>query len=155
MKTSSGRLLTLGTGPRMAFAAAPAAILLGLAALAPGTGFAAEPPDKAVAAKAESSTPQADANKPGTTSAIVGGREVSVTAPDTTATVNVAGPNAEVRVGTRLLIVEKNQLTLDGKPLGPLPPDTRKVEVVLDKGGLVVKADGKEAARAPLQDQPQ
>lgn len=116
---------------------------------------AAEPPDKPLATKAESATPNADADKPGTTSAIVGGREVSVTAPDTTATVNVVGPTAEVRIGTRLLVVEKAQLTLDGKPLGPLPPDSRKVEVVLDKGGLVVKADGKESARAPMQDQPQ
>lgn len=112
----------------------------------------AEPNDKPVAAKSESTTSDAvkEGDKPGVVSAVVGGREVSVTAPDTAATINVTGPRAEVRVGPQLLVVERNQLTLDGKPLGELPADTRKVEVVLAKGTLSVKADGKEVARAKV-----
>ena len=142
---------------RHLFALAVAATILTATALAPAPAAAADPPDKPVAAQSETTTPQAqaEADLPATTSAVVSGLEVRVTAPGTTASVEAVGPTAEVRVGTRLLVVEKPHLTLDGKPLGNLPPNARKVEVVLDKGALIVKADGKEAARAPAaQEQP-
>lgn len=130
---------------------------LAMAAFAAPAGLRAQtagPPDKPVAAKAESATPEADANKPGDTSVMVAGREIRVTAPGTTPTINVIGPRAEVRVGPHLVVVEKDQLTLDGKALGQLPPDTHKVEVIMSKGTLSVKADGKEAAQAKVVDAP-
>lgn len=104
--------------------------------------------NKPVAAKADSATPNADAAKPGVVSAVVGGREVSVTAPETTATINVVGPRAEVVVGLQTIIVEKNQVVVEGKALAEIPAETRKVEVIVNKGSVSVKADGKEVGKA-------
>ncbi len=106
--------------------------------------------NKPVAAKADSAAPAADGDKPGVVSAVVGGREVSVTAPDTTATINVVGPRAEVKAGPQLIVVEKNQIVVDGKALGEIPPDTRKVEITVAKGAVSVKADGKEVGKTPI-----
>lgn len=123
------------------------------------TANAAEPQDKSVAVRSDEAVPAPTApgettapspTKPGLVSALVAGREVTVTAPDTSASINVVGPTAEVRVGPQLLVVEKSQMTLDGQPLGQLPPDTKKIEVILGKGMLSVKGDGKEIARAKV-----
>ncbi|MGV3660786.1 MAG: hypothetical protein ACO1TE_11400 [Prosthecobacter sp.] len=114
---------------------------------------AAEPLDKPVAARSDEAVPAPtapDPAKPGIVSALVGGREVSVTAADTAASINVVGPTAEVKVGAQMLMVEKTQLVLDGKPLAELPPETKKVEILLAKGMLSIKGDGKEVARAKV-----
>lgn len=120
---------------------------------------AAAPPDKPVAARSDEAIPAPtapgettapDPARPGIVSALVGGREVSVTAPDTAASINVVGPTAEVKVGPQMILVEKNQIMLDGQPLSELPPDTKKVEIILGKGMLSIKGDGKEVARAKV-----
>lgn len=95
-------------------------------------------------------TPVASPSTPGLVSAIAGGREISVTAADTSASIHVVGPNAEVKMGPQLLVVEKSQIILDGQPLAALPPETQKVEVSLDRSMLSVKGDGKELARAKV-----
>lgn len=126
---------------------------------APLPANAAEPPDKPVAARSDEAAPAptapgettaSDPARPGMVSALVGGREVSVTAPDTSASINVVGPTAEVKVGPQMILVEKNQITLDGQPLSELPADTKKVEISLGKGMLSIKGDGKEVARAKV-----
>lgn len=123
------------------------------------TASAAEPVDKPVAIRSDEARPPSTApgettapapSTPGLVTALVGGREVSVTAPETSATINVVGPTAEVRMGPQLLVLESTQMTLDGQPLGQVPPDTKKIEINFGKGMLSVKGDGKELARAKV-----
>lgn len=90
---------------------------------------------------------------PGTVTASANGRQIQVIASES-ASVNVNGSNAEVKVGGQTLLVEKSKLSLDGQPLGNLPPETKKVEVSVKEGMLSVVGDGKEFARAKLTPPP-
>lgn len=85
----------------------------------------------------------------GTATAFAEGREIRVSAPGSVA-VNVNGSSAEVKVAGQSLTVGRTKLTLDGKELGDVPPDTKKVEVTLEKDMLSIKGDGKEIARAKV-----
>ncbi len=87
----------------------------------------------------------------GTVTASAEGREIRVTAGGAVS-VNVNGATAEVRLGGQTLLVEKTKLVLDGQMLGEVPQNTRKIEVQVDeKDMLSVKGDGKELARAKMQ----
>lgn len=86
---------------------------------------------------------------PGTVTASANGRQIQVSAVEP-ASVNVSGANAEVKVAGQTLLVEKSKLILDGKTLGDMPPETKKVEVTVKEGMLSVIGDGKELARAKL-----
>lgn len=79
------------------------------------------------------------------------GREIRVTGPGAVS-VNVNGGDAQVNVAQQALTVSKTKLMLDGKELGDIPPQTKKLEVMVEKDMLSIKGDGKEIARAKIEE---
>ena len=65
-------------------------------------------------------------------------------------TLNTNGPNADVKIGDQMLHIAKSRLLLDGEPLADLPADTRKVDVEVQEGRLLVTVDGKHIIEKPL-----
>ncbi|MES2596319.1 MAG: hypothetical protein V4662_13325 [Verrucomicrobiota bacterium] len=87
---------------------------------------------------------------PGIVTAFAEGREIRVSSAGS-ATVNVNGSTAEVKLGTQTLSIEKGRVLLDGKPLTNLPEATKKVQVDVKEGMLSIRGDGKEVTRSKLQ----
>jgi hypothetical protein len=60
---------------------------------------------------------------------------------------NEGGPGQILRVAGRKVVVEKEQILVDGVTKSKIPPDTKSIRAVSRDGDVVVEIDGKEAFR--------
>ncbi|GEP46491.1 hypothetical protein [Brevifollis gellanilyticus] len=87
---------------------------------------------------------------PGLVTAFAEGREIRVSSAQS-ATVNVNGATAQVKLGEQMLSIEKARIVLDGKPLANLPEATKQVQVDVKDSMLIIKGDGKEVTRSKVK----
>ncbi|MGV3662224.1 MAG: hypothetical protein ACO1TE_18705 [Prosthecobacter sp.] len=93
--------------------------------------------------------PTSDPAGAGIATAFADGREIRVSSAGSVS-LNVNGSTAKIAIGGQSVTVERSRLLLDGRALGDVPPETRKVEVSMVKGMLFIRGDGRELARARM-----